>query len=238
VKYLIVSDTHANLEALEAVRTAADYDRLLFLGDAVDYGPDPEAVVDILREEAKAKGALVQGNHDEGVATPPGDFDDAWWSPVAVDTMRYSQSRLSREQVAFLGALPKTAEVDLGAGGRALLCHGVPSSNREYLWSHLPDNTVRGLLGKDADGFAYLFVGHTHQPFDRKVGGLRIANPGSTGQPRDGDPRAGYAVFDTAEGALTFHRVKYDAEKTASKIRERGMPHAARLCGILLLGGG
>jgi protein phosphatase len=238
VKYLIVSDTHANLEALEAVRGAADYDRLLFLGDAVDYGPDPEAVVDILREEAKAKGALVQGNHDEGVATPPEEFDDAWWSPVAVDTMRYSQSRLSREQVAFLGTLPKTAEVDLGVGGRALLCHGIPSSNREYLWPHLPDNTVRRLLGKDTAGFAYLFLGHTHQQFDRNLAGLRIANPGSTGQPRDGDPRAAYAVFDTAEGTLSLHRIKYDAEKTAAKIRERGMPHAERLCGILLLGGG
>ncbi len=238
MKYLLVSDTHANLEALEAVRAAADYDRLLFLGDAVDYGPDPEAVVDILREEAKSKGVLVQGNHDEGVATPAEEFDDAWWSPVAVATMQYSRPRLSREQVAFLGALPKTAQVDLGVGGRALLCHGVPSSNREYLWPELPDSKLRKLLGNDTPGFSCLFVGHTHQQFERRFGALYIANPGSTGQPRDGDPRAGYALFDTAEGALSFHRLKYPVEKTVAKIRERAMPHAARLCAILEGGGG
>ena len=237
MKYLIVSDTHANLEALEAVRAAADFDRLLFLGDAVDYGPDPEAVVDILREEAKAKGVLVQGNHDEGVSTPSEEFDDAWWSPVAVATMQYSRARLSPEQVAFLGGLPKTAQVDLGVAGRALLCHGVPASNHEYLWPDLPDSTLRRLLGNDTAGFAFLFVGHTHQQFDRKFAALRIANPGSTGQPRDGDPRAGYGIFDTAEGALTLHRLKYPVERTVVKIRERAMPHAGRLC-LILTGGG
>jgi predicted phosphodiesterase len=233
VKFLIVSDTHANLEALEAIREAADYDRLLFLGDAVDYGPDPEAVVDILREEANAKGVLVQGNHDEGVATPPEEFDDAWWSPLATATMQYSRGRLSREQVAFLGGLPKTATVDLGAGGKALLCHGVPASNHEYLWPDLPDGTLRRLLGNDTDGFRYLLVGHTHQQFERTFGALQIANPGSAGQPRDGDPRVGYGVFDTAEGSLALRRLKYPVERTVAKIRERAMPHAARLCAIL-----
>jgi predicted phosphodiesterase len=238
VKYHFVSDTHSNLESLEAVRDAVDYDRLVFLGDAVDYGPDPEAVVEILREEARGKGVMVLGNHDEGVATPEHVFDSAWWSPVATATMQYSRLRLEREQLDFLRGLPMTAQLDLGAGGRALLCHGVPSSNREYLWPDLQAAGIRRLVDKDSEGFTHLFVGHTHLQFEREVGPLRIVNPGSTGQPRDGDPRAGFALFDTAEGRLEFRRLKYDVEKTAAKIRKREMPHAERLCALLARGGG
>src|SRR5689334_8383989 len=98
MKYLIVSDTHANLEALEAVLQEADHDRLLFLGDAVDYGPDPEAVVDLLQAAFRAGGVLVRGNHDEGVATPAEEFDASWWSPLAVDTMPYSRAHLRADQ--------------------------------------------------------------------------------------------------------------------------------------------
>ncbi len=234
MKYLLIADTHSNLEALEAVLAAADYDRLVFLGDAVDYGPDPEPVVDILRNAAGERAVLVQGNHDEGVATAPEEFEPAWWSEVAVDTMRYSRGRLSKGQVEFLKALPLTAQLDLGAGGRALLCHGAPASNREYLWPDLPPATMRRLVDDYTEGFSFLFVGHTHMQFERQHGPLRVVNPGSVGQPRDGDPRAGYAVYDTAEGALSFARLKYPVEKTAEKIRQREMPHAARLCEILL----
>lgn len=238
MRYLIVSDTHANLEALEAVRGEARYDRMVFLGDAVDYGPDPAQVVDILRDEARAGGVFVLGNHDEGVSTPEEDFDDGWWSPVASATMRYSRSALDENQIRFLKGLPRTAQIDLGAGGRALLCHGVPSSNRQYLWPDLSLAVLRGLLDRDADGFTRLFVGHSHLQFERRIEGLIIANPGSTGQPRDEDSRAGYAIFDTAEAALSLHRVKYDVKKTASKIRAKGLPHAKHLCEVLLKGDG
>jgi predicted phosphodiesterase len=238
VKYLLISDTHSNIEALTAVREAADHDRVVFLGDAVDYGPDPEAMVAALRDASREKGVLVQGNHDEGVSTPAGEFDDSWWSEVASSTMRFSRKRLDKESLAFLGGLPKTAELDLGAGGRALLCHGVPSSNREYLWPDLPEHSARRLLRDDTDGFTHLFVGHTHLQFERSLGALRVVNPGSVGQPRDGDPRAAFAVYDAGEAKLTFHRVKYDVSKTAAAIRANGMPHADRLVAILERGGG
>jgi predicted phosphodiesterase len=238
VKYLLISDTHSNMQALGAVLAAADYDRVVFLGDAVDYGPDPEAMAAALRGAARDGGVLVQGNHDEGVATPAEQFDDSWWSEVASSTMAYSRGRLSKASLAFLGALPKTAELDLGAGGRALLCHGVPASNREYLWPEMPGPSLRRVLGDDTDGFTYLFVGHTHLQFERQLGPLRVVNPGSVGQPRDGDPRAAFALYDTGEAKLTFHRVKYAVEKTAAAIRANAMPHADRLVAILERGGG
>ncbi len=238
MKWLLLSDTHSNLEALEAVLAEADFDRIAFLGDAVDYGPDPEAVVDILKDAAGKSGVLVQGNHDEGVATPPEEFDAAWWSPVATDTMGYSRERLQKPHLDFLAKLPATAEVDLGAAGRALLCHGAPQSNREYLWPDLPEKTLRGLLDEATREFDYLLVGHSHLQFTRRLPHLTIANPGSVGQPRDGNPHAAYAVMDTAEGALSFHRVEYAVDKTAHKIRERAMPHAERLVRILRSGGG
>jgi len=238
VKWLLVSDTHSNLEALEAVLADADFDRLAFLGDAVDYGPDPEPVVDILKEAAGPGGVLVQGNHDQGVATPEEEFDPGWWSPVATDTMRYSRSRLRKDQVGFLAALPPTAKLDFGAGGRALLCHGSPQSNREYLWPDLPEKTLKALLDDTAQAFDYLLVGHSHLQFARSLPNLTIVNPGSVGQPRDGNPQAAYAIMDTGEGALSFHRVDYAIEKTTHKIRERAMPHAERLVRILRSGGG
>lgn len=238
LKWLLISDTHSNLEALQAVLADADFDRVAFLGDAVDYGPDPEAVVDILQDAAGKSGLLVQGNHDQGVATPPEDFDPAWWSPVATDTMGYSRERLRTEQLSFLGGLPLTAEIDLGVLGRALLCHGAPTSNREYVWPDLPEKALRALLGESTRAFDYLLVGHSHLQFTRRLRNLTVANPGSAGQPRDGNPKAAYAVIDTAEGALSFHRVEYAIETTARKIRERAMPHAERLVRTLRSGGG
>ena len=134
--------------------------------------------------------------------------------------------------------MPPTATLDLGPAGRAFLCHGAPGSNREYLWPDLPPATVRRLIEPEADGFTHLFVGHTHLQHERALGDIRIVNPGSTGQPRDGDSRAGYALFDTAEGRLSFHRLTYEVDATCAKIRERELPHAARLCEILKTGGG
>lgn len=231
MKYLLLSDTHSNLEAMEAVLAAADFDRAVFLGDAVDYGPDPEAVVDVLRGASKQGGALVRGNHDEGVATPEGEFDASWWSELATATMCYSRSRLAKGHLDFLGSLPATAALDLGAGGRALLCHGVPSSNREYLWPDLPDSKLAALLRGDTEGFTYLFAGHTHLPFERSLGPLRIANPGSVGQPRDRDPRASCAAFETDGEVLVLARVPYDVAAAQRAIVDRGMPvfEASRL---------
>ena len=206
--------------------------------DGLLESPDPEAVVDILKDAAGKGAALVQGNHDEGVATPPEEFDSMWWSPVATDTMRYSRQRLRPDQLDFLKGLPATAAIDLGAGGRALLCHGAPQSNHEYLWPDLPEKALRTLLGDATREFDYLLVGHSHLQFTRRLPNLTIVNPGSVGQPRDGNPNAAYALIDTDEGSFSFHRVKYALEKTAHKIRERAMPHAERLVRVLRSGGG
>lgn len=238
MKYLLVSDTHSNLEALEAVLEAADFDRLVFLGDAVDYGPDPEAVVDVLKGEAKRGGLLVRGNHDEAAASTPDAIDLSWWSPVALATLRYTWSRLGAADRAFLRGLPLTAEVDLGAGGRALAFHGSPSDNLDYLWPEWDDDRLRGGLGKGAEGFEAAWYGHTHLPVHRSLGGLSLVNPGSVGQPRDGDWRAACALWDADEASLKFLRVEYDLDRTVRKIRDHGMPLADVLVSILRQGGG
>src|SRR2546426_11184440 len=227
------------MEALEAVTQSADYDRLVFLGDAVDYGPDPAAIVDFLRSEAKTGALLVRGNHDEAVAVPEEDFDGAWWSEMAVQTLRYSRKHLERQALSMLGELPLTRTLDLGPAGRALLCHGSPSSNLEYIWPDAPNSKLSEQLGGEASrDFDFVLVGHSHLQFNRLVGRVKLVNPGSVGQPRDGDPRAAYAIFDTGEGALTFHRVEYPVAATAAKIRARGMPLADRLVAVLETGGG
>jgi len=238
MKYLLVSDTHANLEAFQAVLAAADHDRLVFLGDAVDYGPDPEAVVELLRGAAKEGGVLVRGNHDEAAAADPESFDPSWWSETAVATLGYTWSRLGKSDRAFLGGLPLTAAVDLGAGGRALACHGSPASNLEYVWPESDDGKLRNQLGPAAKTHDAVWLGHTHLPFYRRVGALNLLNPGSVGQPRDGDWRASCAVYDADDASLRFMRVEYDLDRTSRKLRERGVPHADRLAAVLRSGGG
>jgi predicted phosphodiesterase len=238
MKYLLISDTHSNLEALEAVMGAADFDRLVFLGDAVDYGPDPEAVVDVLKSAAKSGGVLVRGNHDEAAASDPGGVDRSWWSEVAFATLEYTWGRLSAADRAFLGGLPLTAPLDLGAGGRALCAHGSPSDNRKYLWPDAGDAELAEALLPAARGYDAVWVGHTHLPFHRQVRGTLVVNPGSVGQPRDGDWKASCATFDTEEASLHFMRVEYDLDQTVRKIRDRGMPLADALVSVLRTGGG
>jgi diadenosine tetraphosphatase ApaH/serine/threonine PP2A family protein phosphatase len=221
------------MEALNAVTAAAEYDRVIFLGDSVDYGPDPEPVVDWLRH-AKDRGAiLVRGNHDEAAATPVEQFDPSWWSETALRTLEYSRAKLSSDAKRFLGGLPLTAEVDLGSGDRGLACHGSPTSNLEYLWPTDPKSDLLRALGPAAQSCDYIFVGHSHLPFQVDLGEVVLVNPGSVGQPRDGDPRASFGLFDTHTGQLELRRVSYDVDATCRKLRENGVPLAERLCATL-----
>jgi diadenosine tetraphosphatase ApaH/serine/threonine PP2A family protein phosphatase len=222
----LLSDIHANLVALEAVLAEIGaVDALWVLGDTVGYGPEPSEVVALLRE----KGAtLVAGNHDRAVAT--GD-DLELFNRHAATAVRMQQLWLTADERDFLGSLPRTLEAS-----DVTLCHG---SLRDPLWEYVT-NVRAATATLDLAATAHCCAGHTHvpalfQPSGPRVGHVQygtayelaprsFVNPGSVGQPRDGDVRAAYATLDLAAGTVTFHRSLYRVDETQQRMRRRGLP--------------
>jgi diadenosine tetraphosphatase ApaH/serine/threonine PP2A family protein phosphatase len=231
MKIAIVSDVHANLEALTAVladaeaRGATD---VWCTGDTVGYGPDPSAVLAELRQR---RAVMVAGNHDLAAC---GRMGVEAFNPVAAEAALWTRRTLGDDERAFLASLPLTH-----TAGAFTLVHG---TLRDPEWEYL-------LTLEQAEAqFAlqttpYSIVGHTHlpmvvreqdgrpsmrrlQPGDSIEPGEQrlILNPGGAGQPRDGDPRAPYMLYDEGAANISFHRVPYDIAETRRKIRVAGLP--------------
>jgi predicted phosphodiesterase len=228
VRVGLLSDIHANLVALEAVLAAlGKVDALWVTGDTVGYGPEPEDTLALLREQ---RALLVQGNHDRAVATGEGleFFHDR-----AAEAALLHQRWLSSADRDALEALPPVAKVD-----RFTLCHG---SLRDPLWEYVTTTRAAGATLELAET-DHCCNGHTHVPafFHLAAGGAKathvvegtayrleersLINAGSVGQPRDGDPRAAYAVLDTDAGTVTFYRSSYEVDETQRRIHARGLP--------------
>ena len=232
VRVLILSDVHGNIDALQAVLAdAKGWDEVLVLGDLVDYGPSPGEVLDTLR----GLGArMLRGNHDHAVAYGVdcrcGEATH-WLSTWFRENI--TVRLISKNDRSFLGGLPERLRLDLGSA-RLTAVHGSPSSPLYgYLYPWLPPRELCGMLRpsarlreeqvKSCPRGLYL-VGHTHYQFLRVQDGALVVNPGSVGQPRDGDPRAAYAVLDTETGRVVFGRVRYPVEKTLERLRGLGVP--------------
>jgi diadenosine tetraphosphatase ApaH/serine/threonine PP2A family protein phosphatase len=228
MKVAVVSDIHANLVALETVLGAIGaVDALWVTGDTVGYGPDPSDVLALLIER---KATIVAGNHDRAVAR--GEDLELFNSPAAL-AARMHQSWLSAAERDTLAALPTTLETE-----GVTLCHG---SLRDPLWEYVT-NPRSAAASLALARTPHCCAGHTHVPAlfrelpdAERPGRVRyetpyplepraFLNPGSVGQPRDGDPRAAYAVLDLAAGTVTFHRSPYRVDETQRRIRARGLP--------------
>jgi len=212
VTVALLSDVHANLVALEAVLAALPaVDAIWVMGDTVGYGPDPADTLALLRER---RAWLVAGNHDRAVATGEGL---ALFNAAAREAAKRHRDWLSAEDRDVLGAMPLTLDPAPGY----TICHGSP---RDPLWEYVFDAraarfAMAGLV------VARCCVGHTHVPATFDIGGGQaMINPGSVGQPRDGDPRAAYAVLEPKTGKVDFRRVGYDIATTQRRMRERGLP--------------
>ncbi len=220
VKALVISDIHGNYEALKAVLTDADslrYEYLIVLGDLVDYGPDPDLVVDEVK--SLKPDVIVRGNHDHAV----GYGVDCGCGPATHAVSVYTRSeisvrKLSKHDVKWLASLPTSARVKALGDGEALAVHASPAENlHDYLYPWLSDSRIADSL-KGFEG-RVLLLGHTHHQFMiRRLGRYLMVNPGSVGQPRDGDPRAAYALIDTDELRVEFRRVRYDVESVIRKL--------------------
>jgi putative phosphoesterase len=209
MKLLILSDIHGNWAALQSVLDAeSDSDRILCLGDLVDYGPEPAACVAWAMQES-GKSLFIQGNHDWGVALKKDPRSSPPFRHLTACTQAFSLEALSEEMLRFLGALKPIDSFEM-LGNRCVACHAAPSDPLfRYLRTREKDLEYEVTVAGSPD---FLFFGHTHWPVSRRIGKTTVVNPGSVGQPKDGDTRAPYAVWE--DGKIQLRRAAYPIEAT------------------------
>ena len=211
MKLLIISDIHANRPALlAALRAEPEIREILCLGELVDYGPQPLRCVEWAVNHVPTRN-LLQGNHDWAVAWDKDPHCSPLYRRLACVTQAHCLRIFSKGLRSFLARLSPQHSFTLD-GAACVACHAAPSSPR---FRYLPISAgaerwrteVERALQPD-----FLFVGHTHVPGKLRVGKTLVVNPGSVGQPKDGDPRAAYPVWD--DGTITLRRAAYDVEET------------------------
>ena len=219
MRITVISDIHSNNDALTAVlETIRDYDALICLGDLVGYGAEPNEVVETIRMMKPQ--VIIAGNHD--YATVTGDTSD--FVHHAVKAIEWTRKRLTTENMKYLSNLPYSStfvanQVTLKA------YHGSPRDPlNEYIYPGIPSFILKNLLEMAETNI--LLLGHTHIAFDARIDTKLLINPGGVGQPRDGDPRASYAIIEIAQGRISYvtRRVKYDIDSAASKILQSSLP--------------
>lgn len=228
---LVISDIHANLDALKAVlRDAVGcYEEVWFLGDAVGYGPEPRETIGALRA---MNPVAVAGNHDRA-AVGLARLDK--FNPMARKALDIHIPLLSEQEQTWLAGLPEVIERQ-----SITLCHG---SLSDPIWGYILD-PLEAAATLERAGTSVVLSGHTHFPLLWKRGpggridevavpfgetvslrdGIGVANPGSLGQPRDGDTRAPYALVDTDRRSITFRRARYNVRRVVNKLRRKGYP--------------
>jgi predicted phosphodiesterase len=232
MRVAVISDIHANLHALEAVREAIDQealDEIWCLGDLVGYGPQPDACCEW---SAGHTAFCLAGNHDLGVL---GTLDIADFTDDAAAAAIWTRGVLSETARTYLAELPSSGERE-----EVGLFHASP---RDPVWEYVLTREAAEAAIQDS-GFAITLVGHSHVPlaipddprlpFGHAPGGTVteldgarwLLNPGSVGQPRDGDPAAAWLLLDLDEGRASFLRAEYDVERTQAEIRDHGLPDA------------
>jgi diadenosine tetraphosphatase ApaH/serine/threonine PP2A family protein phosphatase len=236
MRYLVLTDIHANLEALDACvadARARSFDATLILGDLVGYGGDPNAVVE--RVQALEPVAIVRGNHDKvacGLEQAEG------FNAVARSAAKWTLDVLTPAHREWLCALPEGPHM---VDEVIEICHGSPFDEDAYIFDEL--DAVRALK---VSARPLCLFGHTHYPvtfelsnqsfesidaasapemlIQMKPGSKYLINPGSVGQPRDGDSRAAYAIVDTSERRVELFRLKYPIAEAQAKVIKAGLP--------------
>jgi predicted phosphodiesterase len=232
MRYAILADIHANLSAFDAVLkdidAQGDIDEIWCLGDIVGYGPEPTECIRLIQER---KIVSISGNHDLGVT---GQLALDFFNPLAAAACRWTTGKLNPVDIRYLADLPKILKK-----GDFTLVHGSPREpSTEYILS-------TAIAERNFEHFStrYCLVGHTHIPVAYKqetaaaapvnlvpeIGLVMIehriiTNPGAVGQPRDGDPRASYGLYDSEGQIFRLHRVEYDIRATQDKMMALGLP--------------
>jgi diadenosine tetraphosphatase ApaH/serine/threonine PP2A family protein phosphatase len=234
MRYLIIADIHANIDALAAVLEAEPaWDRLLVLGDLVGYGAAPNEVVDRIRELNPV--AVIRGNHDKASC---GIEDGSNFNQVARLAALWTQETLTPSNRQYLKELPAGPEA---IDEHVEICHGAPFDEDHYIFDGEDALRALGASGRPLCLFAHthlpvvfhyekeVFDGFVPAPDEETVVELRpearyLVNAGSVGQPRDGDPRSAFGVYDSSALSLTLKRVVYPVEAAQRRILDAGLP--------------
>ncbi|MGH9521124.1 MAG: metallophosphoesterase family protein [Terriglobales bacterium] len=247
MRILLLSDIHSNIQAMDACLDAAPaFDTAVNLGDIVGYGASPN---DVIARSRELGGLVVRGNHDKA-CSGVSNMED--FNPIAGLAVLWTRTILDRDKLEWLRELPE-GPLKVNAVDHALFVHGSPADEDEYLLM-LPD--AQRLL--DVNSPEVTFFGHTHvqggflaskddaavirpvyqskdktetYKFHLHRGSHYLVNPGSVGQPRDGDWRAAFAIFDSDSNCVTYYRVPYDVQGAQQRIRDADLPErlASRL---------
>ena len=234
MRYGVLGDIHSSLSALDVTLAALERDRadvILSVGDVVGYGAAPAECIERLQD---VNALVVKGNHD---AACTGELDDCMFNEHARAAVRWTRKVLDRSQMSWLRELPLTLTLE-----HCQVSHG--TLERPELFGYV-QTTAEADPSLDVMALPVCFVGHTHVPVtmfrSRETPGrtgytlaedidirelvCSLVNVGSVGQPRDGDARTGYALFDSEAGTVVIRRLEYDIEAEAARIREAGLPH-------------
>jgi putative phosphoesterase len=217
MRILLLADLHANWPALQAIKEP--FDACLVLGDLVDYALEPTPCIEWVKQRATY---AVRGNHDHGVAQSVKVQGKNGFKYLTGVTRQVTQERISADDRRFLGALPVSKRVTLD-GVKFLMVHATPRDPLDEYSIADVDFWARRLVDVDAQ---VICVGHTHHPYILEVGDKLVINPGSVGQPRDGDPRACYAIIENQR--VELKRVEYPVESTVTTILESSLPEPAK----------
>ena len=214
MRLALLADIHGNLPALEAVLHDVDVagaDQIWVAGDLVGYNPWPNEVIQTLKER---KVRAIRGNHDRAALTG----DTSWFNEVAAQAIRWSRIVLTPGSVGYLKFLEDRSRAHLPHGTVAMY-HGSPRNDDEYVMPWAADELLMRMASAQ-----FVVLGHTHVPmaFSSRYG--IVVNPGSVGQPRDRDPRAAWALLDTATGGVGQRRVSYDIGAVVAAIHKAGLP--------------
>lgn len=214
---LVVADIHGNIDALlaldEWMQRSVPFDAIWVLGDLVDYGGAPADVIDWVRTRASV---VVRGNHDHAVATGSACGSSSTFLALSVSTRQFFRPRLAAEDLEYLADLPLQVELATEERHRSMLVHACPM---DPMYGYVPTTSSDAVWReaiRPAGEPAFVFLGHTHDQFVRRVDTTTIVNPGSLGLPIDGDARAAFAVFDS--GRVTLHRLPYDTRRAAARV--------------------
>ena len=208
----LISDVHGNLPALEAVLDdMPEVDAYVNTGDVIGYNPYPSECVEAVRERGMS---TVQGNHDRAVG---GDTSFGFHSDAG-RAVEWTQKHLDEEKLDWLDGLPHELETRFD-GTRVKVAHGAPGEPDRYIYPR--DFSPSLLSGEDV-----LVLGHTHVQAKREFDEGVVVNPGSVGQPRDEDPRAGYALLEEEDASVELRRIEYPVSEVQDEIRRTGLPES------------
>lgn len=228
MRILVVADIHSNWAALQAIQE--DYDRCVVIGDVVDYGTNPLPCIDWVRKHADAS---IRGNHDHAVAQRVDPVGGSGYRRLAAATRPLHWDLLDSQRLKFLARLPVSAYFRVEQLNLFLI-HATPRDAMDEYLTDDPEAWKQRLDGINAD---FVCVGHSHLPFHLDLGAIQVINPGSVGQPRDGDWRASYAIIE--DGQVQLKRVEYDLDACLQQISSSGIPPwAVGLSAAVLRNGG